>query len=373
MAATFGRGFYILDDYTPLRILKPEMLEQEAALFPVKQAAMYIEASPLGGRERGFQGASFYIAPNPPFGAVFTYYLKEDLKTRKKLRQEQEKKLEKEGETLAYPTWETLRAEDREQEPSLLFTVTDEEGNVVRRLTAPGKTGFHRLAWDLRFPASTPIRLQPPERGIFGGPPQGPLVAPGKYKVAMARQVDGVVTALGEPQSFEAVPLGLAILPAADQAAQLEFQRKTARLQRAVVGAMRSVDEAQERLRHVQKAILETPDAELTLAEQARTLDLRLRDIEEKLNGDPVLAARNEPTPPAIGDRVQGIVEGHWASSSEATRTFQDDYAIAAAEFAPVLEDLRQAIGGDLKNLEDRLEALGAPWTPGRLPSWKPE
>ena len=373
VVATFGRGFYILDDYTPLRIVKPEMLEQEVAFYPVKPAAMYIEASPMGVRERGFQGSSFYIAPNPPFGSVFTYYLKEDLKSRRKLRQEQEKKLEKEGGELVYPSWETLRAEEREQEPSILLTVTDEEGNVVRRLTAPAKAGFHRVAWDLHFPPATPVRLQEPERGLFGGAPQGPLVAPGNYKVALAKQVDGVVTPLGESQTLAAVPLGMATLPAQDQAAQLDFQRKTARLQRAVMGASRAVDEARERLKFIQRAILETPQADLKLAEQARALDLRLQDIEEKLAGDPVLAGRNEPTPPAIVDRVQGIVFGHWTSSSEATRTFQDDYAIAAAEFAPVLADLRQAVGVDMKALEDQLEALGAPWTPGRLPSWTPE
>ena len=371
--ATFGRGFYILDDYTPLRTLKPEMLEQDAALYPVKQAAMYIEASPLGGRDRSFQGSSFYVAPNPPFGAVFTYYLKEDLKSRKEQRHEQEKKLQKEGSELVFPSWETLRTEEREQEPSIILTVTDEEGNVVRRLTAPAKAGFHRVSWDLHFPPSTPTRLQEPERGFFGGPPQGPLAAPGTYKVAMAKEVDGVVTPLGEAQTLAAVPLGLASLPAQDQAAQLAFQRKTAHLQRAVRGAVQAVNEAQERLKYVQKAILDTPKADLKLAEQARTLQLHLEDIAEKLSGDPVLAEHNEPTPPAIVDRVEGIVGGHWASSSEATRTFQDDYAIAAAEFAPVLTDLRQTIGVDMKNLEDQLEALGAPWTPGRLPTWTPE
>ncbi len=371
--ATFGRGFYILDDYTPLRIVKPEMLEQDAALYPVKQAAMYVEASPMGGRDRGFQGSSFYVAPNPPFGAALTYYLKEDLKSRQEQRREQEKKAQKEGGELVYPSWETLRAEEREQEPGILLTVTDEEGNVVRRLSAPAKAGFHRVTWDLRFPPSTPVRLQEPERGSFGTPPRGPLVAPGRYKVAMAKQVDGVVTPLGEAQTIAAVPLNLATLPAQDQAAQLDFQRKTARLQRAVMGAARAVDEARERLKFVQKAILDTPKADLKLAEQARALDLRLEDLEEKLSGDPVLIEHNEPTPPAILDRVQSIVENHWASSSEATRTFQDDYAIAAAEFAPVLAELRQIVGVDMKNLEDQLEALGAPWTPGRLPTWSPE
>ena len=249
----------------------------------------------------------------------------------------------------------------------------DEEGNVVRRLTAPAKAGFHRMAWDLRFPPSTPTRLQAGERNLFGPGPQGPMAAPGKYTVELAKQVDGVVTPLSQPQTFEAVPLGMSTLPVQDQAAQLDFQRKTASLQRAVMGANQALEEAQNRLKFIQRAILDTPKADLKLAQQARALDLRLQDIEVKLTGDPVLAARNEPTPPAILDRVQNVVGGHWTTSAAATRTFQDDYAAAAAEFAPVLADLRQAIGVDLKALEDQLESLGAPWTPGRLPTWQPE
>ncbi len=136
---------------------------------------------------------------------------------------------------------------------------------------------------------------------------------------------------------------------------------------------MQSVDEAQTRLKAIQKAILDTPKADLKLIQQARALDLRLQDIAVKLTGDPVIAAHNEPTPPAIVDRVQGVVGAHWGTTAPATRTFEEDYNIAAAEFAPVLADRRQAIGVDLKNLENQLETLGAPWTPGRLPSWQPE
>jgi photosystem II stability/assembly factor-like uncharacterized protein len=81
--ATFGRGFRVLDDYTPLRQISETALEQEALLFPVKDALMYVEQLPLGLRGKSFQGASFYTAENPPFGAVFTYYLKEGIKTQK--------------------------------------------------------------------------------------------------------------------------------------------------------------------------------------------------------------------------------------------------------------------------------------------------
>src|SRR5207245_5563320 len=80
--ATFGRGFYVLDDITPLRQLKPEMLEQPASLLPVKDALLYIERHPLGEPNKGFQGDAYYTAENPAFGATLTYYWKENLKTK---------------------------------------------------------------------------------------------------------------------------------------------------------------------------------------------------------------------------------------------------------------------------------------------------
>ena len=75
--ATFGRGFYVLDDYSPLRTATPETLKEEAVLFPVKNALEYVQSSPIGGRGKGFQGENFYTADNPAFGATFTYYLRD--------------------------------------------------------------------------------------------------------------------------------------------------------------------------------------------------------------------------------------------------------------------------------------------------------
>jgi hypothetical protein len=59
VVGTFGRGIYILDNYTPLRLIKPEMLRQDTAVFPVKDALMYIQSQPLGGRGKSFQGERF--------------------------------------------------------------------------------------------------------------------------------------------------------------------------------------------------------------------------------------------------------------------------------------------------------------------------
>src|SRR6202035_2634410 len=112
--ATFGRGFYVLDDISALRKTKAESLEQGAALFPVRDSLLYIERHPLGGPKKGYQGDAFYTAENPPYGAVFTAYLKEKLKTKKEKRQEAEKEAAKKNQTLPYPTNDQLRAEAEE-------------------------------------------------------------------------------------------------------------------------------------------------------------------------------------------------------------------------------------------------------------------
>jgi photosystem II stability/assembly factor-like uncharacterized protein len=139
VVATFGRGYYVLDDYTPLRNLKADDLEKTAFISPVRTAWMYVESMPLGIRNKGFQGESYWNAPNPKVGSVFTYYLKDDLKTLKEKRQEAEKQKIKIGDPVYYPSIDTLRMEDVQPAPYLLFTITDEAGNVVRRLKAPTK------------------------------------------------------------------------------------------------------------------------------------------------------------------------------------------------------------------------------------------
>src|SRR5205814_8463481 len=115
VVGTFGRGIYILDNYAPLRLVKPEMLKQDSLLFPVKDALMYIQAQPIGGRGKSFQGESFYTAENPAFGATFTYYLKEELKTKKTRRQEAERAATRSGAAIALPNPADLRAEEEEE------------------------------------------------------------------------------------------------------------------------------------------------------------------------------------------------------------------------------------------------------------------
>lgn len=371
--ATFGRGFYVLDDYSPLRQASPESLERDAVLFPTKKAWAYMEEARIGLPKQGFLGHSFFTAPNPPFGATFTYYLKESAKTRAEKRKEAEDKIRADGGKVPYPSWEDLRLEEREEAPTVILTVTDEDGNVVRRLNGPARQGIHRVSWDLRYPAANPTNLKPRDSGIFDFRPQGPMAMPGTYKVSLSRRADGKLEALGEPQTFEVAPLGTASLPAKDRGALLAFQRKTARLQRAALGASNALEEARDRVKHLAQAIVDTPEADLTLRDEALALDLKLEKLTRELEGDGLLASRNEPVPPAILDRVQGVVGGHWGTTSAPTQTHLDAYETAAKAFEPFLAELTATIEKDLVALEAKVEAAGGPWTPGRVPTWKRE
>ncbi|NIW96974.1 MAG: hypothetical protein GWN13_01770 [Phycisphaerae bacterium] len=258
--------------------------------------------------------------------------------------------------------------------PVIILTVTDDTGDIVRRLTAPAGAGFHRIAWDLRYPPSNPVDISEKKTdNPFADEPTGPMVVPGTYAVSMAKRVRGETTPLGEPQSFQTVPLGTATLAAEDKQVLLAFQQKTARLQRAVLGAQKAADEAQNRINYIRQAILDAPDANKAWLNDVRDLEVRLKDLQLELSGDPVKSKHNAPTAPSIVDRVQSVVYGHWASTSPPTQTHRDAYQIAADEFKVVLGKLQTLIEVDLPKLEQKLEEAGAPYTPGRVPRWKPE
>ena len=372
---TFGRGFYVLDDYTPLRGLTRGQLEDGAViLFPPRPAKLYVESTELGFPGKAFQGDAFYAAPNPPFGAVFTWYAKEAPKSLAKARREAEKEAREAGGGNPYPSWDELRAEDREEEPRLVFTVRDADGDVVRRLDAEPGEGMQRISWDLRYPPMDPTDLSPPaERAPWETPPVGPLAAPGRYSVELAQRVRGETTPLAGPVPFEVVPLNLATLGADDRGAVLAFQQQTARLQRAVLGAAEVVDETGRRLDHLAAAWAATPRASLELRDRVSALDGRLDDLRSELFGDHTVARRNEPTPPTMYQRVLRAAYGGWTVTSAPTATHRRGYEIAAGEFAGWLQRLRTLVEQDLAALEDEMEAAGAPWTPGRVPVWSPE
>lgn len=374
VVGTFGRGIYILDDYTPLRLASEEVLARDSHVFPVKDALLYVQSSPLGGRGKAFQGESFFASPNPDFGAVFTYYLKEPMRTKRQLRREAERR----GGEVAYPPVEQLVAEAEEEAPSIVLTVRDASGNVVRRLTGQTAAGVHRVTWDLRYPSSQLAPPRPPEMAAIeeatGGGGRGggggTLVMPGKYSVSVSRRVGGVLTQLGQPVSFNVVTDGLLTLAAADREKLFEFQQKVSRLQNAVNGASSYGNELRTRITTARRALMETPAAGEKLIEDAASIEKRLLAILKNLRGDQLLTQLNENQPPSINSRVNGLRSVLGLSNARPTQTQINDYNIASQEFEIELKKLRTLAEVDFVRLEKAMDAAGAPWTSGRIPVW---
>ena len=366
---TFGRGFYILDDYTPLRHVSEQALEQDVVLFPTKGAPRYVEK-----RSRvGSRGASFWTADNPAFGATFTYYLKDGFKTLEEQRIEAEKKARKAGEEPRIPTYDQLRAEEEQIEPKIFFTVRKSDGEVVRRIDAKASKGIHRVTWDLRYPSARPTSIKKEEdRPPWARDPVGPLALPGTYTVTMSSTVDGETTDLAGPQDFQVVELGINTFAAEDLEGARAFQQRTWDLERAVRGALKWASEAEGRLAHTRKALYDTPDADTAMLAESQRLQTEVDDILFELSGDDTRGDRNVFTPPSISDRVNRIVGSQWDTTSAPTQTEKDGYEWAADAFSIELTRLK-SFASDLESFENQLEAAGAPWTPGRLPDWKME
>ncbi len=198
VAGSFGRGIYILDDYSPLRTINKENLKKEALLFTSRDALWYLPES----MHTDSQGDFEFRAENPDFGATFTYYLRDGIKSFKEQREALEKKNKEKGKYALYPVWEKVEAEIREADPTVYLIIKNKQGNVVRKVDAKAKKGIHRISWDLRLPSANALGTGP---SFFGD--VGPLVAPGSYTASLYTTVDGKIRELAKPVGFEVTPL----------------------------------------------------------------------------------------------------------------------------------------------------------------------
>ncbi len=365
---TFGRGFYILDDYSPLRKLSKDTLEKQATIFPVKKALAYIESNPLGLRGVGSQGASMYAAPNPEFGATFTYYLKEKPKSPKEIRQEKEKKAKEKGEDIEYPSLEELASEDRYEAAYLLFIIRDEDGNEVRKIKAAASEGIQRVNWNLRYPAATPIQLREAEVGRYSNPNEGPLAIPGNYSVELWLSDNGVLKQMVQPVAFEVLPLENSTLGRQTEA-NVAFKREVQELRRKIRGSAEEQEELNKRLAHIKEAIQSYPGADVQWMKEVKALEAVTEEIRIGLMGDYHKSKREVETVPGTVMRIENIVWNTWYSTSNPTNTNKEQFELAGEEYALLrkkLDDYRSGI----EALETKLDGKNVPYTPHR-PDWK--
>lgn len=206
VTASFGRGFYILDDYSPLRNLDSDALSK-ATLFKPKKALQY---KPISGGTSS-QGSSFFTSKNPEYGAIFTYYLPDNFLSLKAKRQRLEKALKKEDKNIPFPGWNALDEELNEEGASIIIVVRDSNDNFITKINAPYKKGFNRVAWNLKTPNISSVELnkipENPNDYYFNQ-----FANEATYSVSMYTKINGAVKSLATSQTFEVVRIRQNIL-----------------------------------------------------------------------------------------------------------------------------------------------------------------
>ncbi|RMG66920.1 MAG: glycosyl hydrolase [Bacteroidetes bacterium] len=367
VGATFGRGFYVLDDYSCLRSLSQALADQEeATLFPVRDSWWYIPQVPMQAQGMPSQGSDAYRGENPPFGALITYYLPTLTQSPEQQRKTVEDSLRAAGTDTPFPGWEALWEESLAAAPQVRLLIRDARGTPIRWLEGPAEAGLHRLTWDLRLPAPDPISLsQPAFQPPWVTDPEGPLVAPGRYSVELYVFDGDSLRAQGAPQAFRLKPIpteGEAL----DYAAVAAFQAETQALSRDLAAASRRLDEAANRLRYLQAALKETPQAGASQLQQWQALHQQRAELARRLQGDPIRQGLEEATQPGLQGRVQQIVYGHWPTTQPPTQTQRDQLNLVDRDFEGFRSEL-QTFWERLAAYEAELAALGAPYTPGRV------
>lgn len=370
VVASFGRGVYILDDYTPLRSKAADLESSKATVFPVRDTWLYIEGDRIDDREKGSSGSDYFTAKNPAYGVTFSYYLNADFKPMKEQRRKKEIALEKDNKDTPYPSWDELRKEDTEKAPQLYFEIKDSQGQTVSRVSADTSKGFHRSQWNMRLPAPDPVKLKKPDWiPYWASEPMGPLAVPGTYTATLMKRQNGMSSSLSEPQAFVLKRLNKSPELSKNPQDVQNFQRQLAEMSRTVDGMNGKFKEMNNRVAYLYKTLQHTPKAG---PEDNNRLDMirnRLIDFGTAFNGDSTISSRQEPVAWTVSTRIGSLYGSLIESQSDVPQGFRDSYDIAKSELSELLDDLK-SIEQDLSSFEKEMEKLGAPWTPGRMPEW---
>ena len=365
VGATFGRSFYVLDDYTPLRSVTEELLTEGKVLFPVREAKWYVPKRLLGCGEPGCQasqGDGYYVARNPDFGATFTYYLAEGLKSARDRRMEAEKDLVDSNENVQFPDWSTIIDEKREDAPAIVFTVRNSGGDVVRQIEAPAEAGFHRVAWDLRYPALQPWSPEY-EASFFGE--GGVLVAPGTFSVTMQQRVDGVLSEVTPAQNFEVVSIRPdPTLPGSTQEQRVVFEIQAEELSRAGNGSVAAIDEIVAELDAV-KATLVRATTDGSLYEIAHSIQQRLKAERDRLTDNPDRSNFKEVEEMTLAARLWHARFTPTGGAYGPTPAQRDSLRIARELYDSTVANLT-ALEREYATLKQAMDTAKVPWTPGR-------
>ena len=365
---TFGRGFYVLDDYSSLRSIEDYYSTTNSNIFNVRDPLMWEKSMPLGLPGKAFQGDNFYSATNLGPVAMITYYHNDNFSSLKSKRQKSEKELTKNNKDVTYPSYEDLYNESNEYEDKLIFTIKDSDGLVIKKVFKSPKLGIQRFQWDLRYEEKVPVSFAKSSfYNPFAGVSEGTLVNPGKYSIEMDLFNGSTFKKLSNPVFFNVLALNNTSMPALDRAEKVIFQRKVSSLEGDMLSAAKMLGEASNKIKYFKQAIklVEAPYDELS--KLIFNTDSKIKSINTSFYGNSLKSKLDIQQVPTAYGRLSSILYEQKYSTSSPTVTHLKSFEIAKDEFIPIFNKIKNLIEVDIKEIENKLKIIKAPYTPGRL------
>lgn len=355
VCATFGRSFYVLDDYTPLRELSAVIAtEADGKLFGPRKTPWFVES---GVFPRDFLGDSFYSCANPVYGAAMTVWIRETQKTAKERRLKADKEAAEAGRDVKIPSWEELQAESVEKPVRYFVEIRSPDDQPVARVDCPASAGLHRVAWNLRY--SSPSTGMP-----------GALVGPGTYRAQMHRLENDVLTAISDSSEFLVEPIFDPSIPAVARDEAIRFQRELSVLMGRVNQMSADFSRLRAEIEGRRTLVLESAIDPAALLQQITGLETDARELTRLLEGDQEKRSRTVKDIPTAQQRLGSVLFDMAGSTHGPTGTHRQQVEIAKPEIEAAASKVA-ALQQKKLDLRATMEAQGLIWVesvqqPGR-------
>ncbi len=329
VVATFGRGYYVLDNYSVLRELSADITKKDAHMFEIADALFYYPSSNLN-----YQGDVHFRTANPSPTVKFDYFIRDGFKSLKQKRIKAQKASEKSGSKYPYPTEDDLRAEKEEVKPLLIFTIYDMDGNIMRKLNSPLRKGYSSKSWNLSYLSD-----------------RGPKVPPGKYKIAVDKNHNGIFTRLIEPTALTVKALPNA-LGTPNYVANFNFLKEVSDLNTQVTVGRKKIQNMNTSLKDM-KNILKTT------AIEANTLVNKIDALQKEIDGVAKIITGGFGAKNSVASRVRFAMYTTASAEVNITGNQKEQYAIAKEAYGGQKDNLTNLFDIEIPALEKEFEEAG--------------
>ena len=355
VAASFGRGFFVLDDYSALREFTEDNLSQKGKLFTPRTAKWFVPRSNIGNT-----GADYYFAKNPTYGAVFTYHLADEYQTAKEVRKEKETSLNKNNADIPFPGWDALDTERQEKEAQVVLSIQDSQGNVINKISQKASQGSYRMAWN--FSHFNPYSISDSPSRYRGG---GALAKPGTYQAFLSLVQNGEVTPLDGPISFEVKALREGVLKGVSYEEYNAYLTEITQVYKSISAVRDVLSESGKMHKAMFTALAQAKILPGTLEPKLEALKLDLTRIHQSISGSPSRREVGERNPAGIQSFLSNAMVG-LRNSYGPTPLHRKSLKIAKELLIQLRAEVKSISEVRIPEIEAALKAADAPYILGQ-------